>query len=72
MDSYTIFMLIGILIGFAMGISIGISIGKNQKPWSELTDKEKKYKKIIIGIGILFLLFGIIINIWIFFNGRLI
>lgn len=68
MDGYTIGMLIGILIGLAIGISLGISIGRKQKPWSELTDKEKKYKKIIISIGIIILLIGLILNIWLFYN----
>jgi uncharacterized BrkB/YihY/UPF0761 family membrane protein len=68
MDAYAIGMVIGILIGLAIGISLGISIGKKQKPWSELTEEEKKYKKIIIGTGIIILLIGFIINIWLFFN----
>jgi uncharacterized BrkB/YihY/UPF0761 family membrane protein len=68
MDYYTIGMTIGIAIGFAIGISIGIIIGKKQKPWSELTEEEKKFKKIVVGIGIIILLIGFIANLWIFFN----
>ena len=68
MDSYTIGMLIGMLLGIAIGISIGISIGKKQKPWSELTDQEKKQKKLIVGAGVVILLIGLIVNLWLFFS----
>ena len=68
MDGYTIGMTIGILIGIAIGISIGISIGRKQKPWSELSEEEKKHKKIIIGVGVIILLIGFIVNLWLFIN----
>jgi hypothetical protein len=68
MDSYTVGMLIGMIIGIAIGISIGISIGKKQKPWSELTDQEKKQKKLIVGAGVVILLIGLIVNLWLYFN----
>ncbi|MCK5301109.1 MAG: hypothetical protein KAJ21_04325 [Thermoplasmatales archaeon] len=68
MDSIIIGIIIGIAIGIAIGISIGIAIGKKQKPWSELTEEEKKYKKIIIGVGVIILLIGFIVNLWLFIN----
>jgi hypothetical protein len=68
MDSYSIGLIIGMLIGIAIGVSIGISISRKQKPWSELTDKEKKQKKIIISIGFIILIIGFIINLWLFFQ----
>ena len=68
MDSYTIGMIIGILIGIAIGISIGFAIGKKHKPWSELTEEEKKYMKIMIGVGVIILIIGFIVNLWLFFN----
>ena len=68
MDSYTVGMTLGMLIGLAIGISIGFAIGKKQKPWSELTEEEKKYMRIIIGAGIIILLIGVIVNLWFFFN----
>ena len=55
---------IGIPIGIAIGISIGIAIGKNQKPWSDLTEEEKKTRKLAIGAGIVILLLGIIVFLW--------
>jgi uncharacterized BrkB/YihY/UPF0761 family membrane protein len=68
MDSFTFGITIGILLGIAIGVSIGIAIGKKQKPWSELTEEEKKYMKIIIGVGVILLLIGLIVNLWLFFN----
>ena len=68
MDSYTVGMTLGMLIGLAIGISIGFAIGKQQKPWSELTEEEKKYMRIIIGAGVIILLIGVIVNLWFFFN----
>ena len=53
MDGYTLGMTIGMLIGITIGITIGISMARQYKPWSELTEKEKKHKKIIIGFGII-------------------
>ena len=68
MDGYTIGMVAGILMGLAIGISLGISIGRKQKPWSELSKDEKRNKKIIIGIGVIILLIGLILNTWLFFR----
>ena len=59
---------IGIIIGLAVGISIGIMIGKKQKPYSEMTEEEKRTYKIIIGLGIILLTIGVIINLWLFYN----
>ena len=54
--------------GMAIGISIGISIGKQEKPWSELTEKEKRTKKLLIGAGFFTLVVGILVNLWFFFR----
>ena len=59
---------IGIPIGIAIGISIGISIGKNQKQWADLTEEEKKTRKLVIGTGIAMLLLGIIVFLWLLLN----
>jgi len=53
----------GIGVGFALGLVVG-RLGVKQKPWSELTDKEKKTRKIIIGAGSFLLLLGIAALIW--------
>jgi len=53
----------GYAVGFIVGLACGFAIGRKQKPWSELTDKEKA---IIIGLTIvlvvlvLLTLFGVI------------
>ena len=45
MSDFVVGIPLGIAIGIAIGISIGIAIGKNQKPWSELTDEEKRWSR---------------------------
>ena len=54
---------VGIPMGMAMGIAIGINLGRKLKPWEELTDKEKRTRKIVLGMGIILggclLLFGL-------------
>jgi len=55
---------IGIPIGIAIGIAIGISLGRYKKPWSELTKEEKRNRKIMIGAGLIILIFGAIIGLW--------
>ena len=68
MSDFVVGIPLGIAIGIAIGISIGIAIGKNQKPWSELTDEEKKNRKILIGTGIIILVFGVLAGFWQFFS----
>lgn len=54
----------GIGVGFALGLVVA-GLGVKQKPWSELTDKEKKAGKIMIGAGSLLLLLGIAALVWV-------
>ena len=54
----------GIGVGFALGLIVG-RLGAKQKPWSELNDKEKKTRKIAIGVGSFLLLLGIVALIWV-------
>jgi len=68
MEYYIIGMAIGMAMGLAIGISIGMTIGQKQKPWSELTEEEKKRKKILIGAGIIVLVLGVLINLGFFFE----
>ena len=49
----------GIGAGFVLGLVVG-RLGVKQKPWPELTDKEKKTRKILIGAGSSLLLLGIV------------
>lgn len=64
MSDFVVGIPIGIAIGIAIGISIGIAFDKNQKQWSELTDEEKRSRKISMGVGIVTLIIGIIVFLW--------
>ena len=68
MSDFVIGIPIGIAIGIAIGLNIGILIGKKQKPWSELTEEEKKIRKTAIGVGSIILLLGIIVFLWLLFT----
>ena len=62
MDSgYMIGWILGLAAGIGVGISIGISIGIKQKPWSELTEKEKRIRIWLIGGGVILLAAGIVV-----------
>ena len=54
----------GIGVGFAPDLVVGRLVVK-QKTWSEMTEKEKKIRKIAIGAGSFLLLLGIIALLWI-------
>ena len=54
----------GIGVGFVLGLVVG-RLGVKQKSWSELTDKEKKTRKILIGAGSFLLLLGIGALVWV-------
>jgi len=64
MSDFVIGFIIGIPIGTALGIAIEIAIGIQQNPWSDLSDKEKKIRKNAIMLGLITLLLGIIVFIW--------
>ncbi len=51
--------------GFIAGIIVGLAIGfiitrGKQKPWSELTEKEKRLRIWLIGIGVALLAAGVV------------
>jgi len=64
MSDFVIGIPIGIAIGIAIGFNLGIIIGKKQKPWSELTDEERRQRKILIGAGFIILIIGFLTGIW--------
>ena len=68
MSDFVIGIPIGIAIGIAIGLNLGIIIGKKQKPLSELTEEEKRHWKIIIGVGVIILIFGFLAGLWQYFN----
>lgn len=55
----------GIGVGFGLGLVIG-SLTARQKPWSEMTEKEKKIRRISIWGGIVILLIGVGVFIWLY------
>jgi len=56
---------IGMILGLAIGISIGLCFIR-QKPWYELTDEEKQVRKLLVGIGVIMLVIGVLVNLWFF------
>jgi magnesium-transporting ATPase (P-type) len=38
----------GMVVGIGAGFAIGLAAGKKQKSWSELTEREKKIRKLLI------------------------
>lgn len=64
MSEFVIGIPIGLAMGIAIGISLGISIGKKQKPWSELTEEEKRQRRLLIGIGLIILVIGFLTGLW--------
>lgn len=67
MSEFAVGIPMGMVIGIAMGLSIGIIIGKKQKPWSELTEEEKRQRKFLIGAGFIILVFGFLAGLWQYF-----
>jgi hypothetical protein len=61
MSDFVIGFVIGIPIGAALGIAIEIAIGIKQKPWSELTEEEKKIRKNALFVGFITLIIGVIV-----------
>jgi hypothetical protein len=56
---------VGYAIGIFTGLSIGLIVGRRQKPWSELTQKEKGIRIGLIAAGVVLLAAGIImLVIW--------
>jgi len=68
MSDFIIGIPLGMAIGIAIGLNLGIIIGKKQKSWSELTDEEKRQRMILIGSGIIILVFGVLAGLWQYFT----
>jgi F0F1-type ATP synthase membrane subunit c/vacuolar-type H+-ATPase subunit K len=57
----------GLAVGLAAGIAIGLAAGKKQKPWSELSESEKKLKfSLMIFLGLM-VLAGFVA--WFYYSG---
>jgi hypothetical protein len=56
---------VGYAIGIFTGLAIGFIVGRRQKPWSELTRKEKRIRIGLIAAGVVLLAAGIVmLLIW--------
>jgi hypothetical protein len=51
---------VGYLFGMASGLAIGLIAGRRQKPWSELTQKERRIRIGLIAAGVVLLAAGIV------------
>jgi hypothetical protein len=58
MSDWVVGYIMGMAVGIAAGFDIGFAASKQQKPWSELTEQEKKIRKLLIGAGIALLVLG--------------
>ncbi|MBN1762163.1 MAG: hypothetical protein JW878_03650 [Methanomicrobia archaeon] len=61
MSDWIVGYLMGMAAGIAVGFASGLAAGKKQKPWSELTEQEKKMRKLLIGTGIALLVLGVVV-----------
>jgi hypothetical protein len=68
MSDFVVGFVIGIPMGTALGIAIEIAIGIRQKPWSELTEEEKKIRKNALCVGIVTLIIGVIVFLSLLLN----
>jgi multidrug transporter EmrE-like cation transporter len=56
---------VGYAIGIFTGLAIGLAVVRRQKPWSELTQKEKRIRIGLIAAGVVLLAAGIVmLLIW--------
>ena len=51
---------VGYAIGIFTGLAIGFVVGRRQKPWSELTQKQKRIRIGLIAAGVVLLAAGIV------------
>ncbi|HUV02014.1 MAG TPA: hypothetical protein VMW67_00960 [Desulfobacteria bacterium] len=61
MSDWVVGYIMGMAAGIAAGFAIGLAAGKKQKPWSELTEQEKRIRKLLIGAGVALLVLGVIV-----------
>lgn len=59
MNDWVLFIL-GAMVGIGLG-SYFTAIAKPQKPWSELTRKDKKIRIWLLSVGILSLIVGVVV-----------
>ena len=59
MSDWVVGYIMGMAVGIAAGFAIGFAASKQQKPWSELTEQEKRIRKLLIGAGVALLVLGV-------------
>lgn len=50
---------VGFAIGIAAGLAIGITATRKEKPWSELSRREKRIRIVLLGAGIALFIAGL-------------
>jgi len=68
MSDFIVGFVLGVPIGTAIGIALEIAIGIQQKPWSELTEEEKKIRKNALFVGTLTLIIGVTVFLSLLLN----
>lgn len=71
MSDFIVGFVLGVPIGTAIGIALEIAIGIQQKPWSELTEEEKKIRKNALFVGTLTLIIGVIVFLSLLLDRRI-
>lgn len=61
MSDWILGYIMGMAVGIGAGFAIGFAASKQQRPWSELTEQEKKLRKLLIGAGVALLVLGAMI-----------
>ena len=61
MSDWVVGYVMGMAVGIGAGFAVGFAAGKKQKPWSELTEQEKRLRKLLIGTGIALLVLGAVV-----------
>jgi hypothetical protein len=50
---------VGFAIGIATGLAIGITVTRKEKTWSELSDREKRWRIGLIATGVALFIAGL-------------
>ena len=53
----------GFFIGYVIGLACGIAIGRKRKPWSEMSEGERKLTIGLIAVGVVAFIAGIVVFI---------
>ena len=56
---------VGYAVGMASGLAIGLIVGRKQKPWSELSENQRKLMIGLIAAGVILLAAGIVVFIYV-------